>query len=101
MKLFKRNPFGHILVIKKWLIRILGLLSHRRFKGFNKLNIECENFCLLHIVTNQLSAKHADQSETSSTHRELSTEWPIFISESFLFNIGPRLEFPIRATICS
>ena len=40
MKLFKRNPFGHILVIKKWLIRILGLLSHQRFKGFNKLNIE-------------------------------------------------------------
>ena len=40
MKLFKRNPFGHILVIKKWLIRILGLLSHQRFKGFNKLQIE-------------------------------------------------------------
>ena len=40
MNLFKRNPFGHILFIKKWLIRILGLLSHQRFKGFNKLKIE-------------------------------------------------------------
>lgn len=36
----KRNPFGHILFIKKWLIRVLGLLSHQRFKGFNKLKIE-------------------------------------------------------------
>ena len=36
----KRNPFGHILLIKKWLIRVLGLLSHQRFKGFNKLKIE-------------------------------------------------------------
>ena len=40
MGLFKRNPFGHILIIKKWLIRILGLLTHRRFRGFNDLNIE-------------------------------------------------------------
>ena len=40
MKFFKRNPFGHILLIKKWLIRILGVLSHQRFKGFNQLNIE-------------------------------------------------------------
>ena len=40
MKFFKRNPFGHILFIKKWLIRVLGLLSHQRFKGFNKLKIE-------------------------------------------------------------
>jgi 1-acyl-sn-glycerol-3-phosphate acyltransferase len=38
--LFKRNPFGHILFIKKWLIRILGTLSHRRFRGFNELKIE-------------------------------------------------------------
>jgi len=40
MGLFKRNPFGHILFIKKWLIRILGALSHRRYRGFNELQIE-------------------------------------------------------------
>jgi 1-acyl-sn-glycerol-3-phosphate acyltransferase len=40
MGLFKRNPFGHILYVKKWLIRILGTLSHRRFRGFNELKIE-------------------------------------------------------------
>ena len=40
MGLFKRNPFGHILFIKKWLIRILGTLSHRRFRGFNELNTQ-------------------------------------------------------------
>ena len=40
MGLFKKNPFGHILFVKKWLIRILGVLSHRRFRGFNELQIE-------------------------------------------------------------
>lgn len=40
MSLFKRNPFGHILFVKKWIIRILGVLSHRRFNKFNKLIIE-------------------------------------------------------------
>ena len=40
MGLLKRNPFGHILYVKKWLIRILGALSHRRFRGFNELKIE-------------------------------------------------------------
>lgn len=40
MGLLKRNPFGHYLLIKKWLIRILGLLTHRRFRGFNELQIE-------------------------------------------------------------
>lgn len=40
MGLFKRNPFGHILFIKRWLIRILGAMTHRRFKGFNELKIE-------------------------------------------------------------
>lgn len=40
MALFKRNPFGHILFIKKWLIRILGMITHRRFRGFNELHIE-------------------------------------------------------------
>jgi 1-acyl-sn-glycerol-3-phosphate acyltransferase len=40
MGLFKRNPFGHILFIKIWLIRILGSLTHRRFRGFNQLQID-------------------------------------------------------------
>lgn len=40
MGLFKRNPFGHILFLKRWLIRILGALTHRRFKGFNQLQID-------------------------------------------------------------
>lgn len=40
MGLFKTNPFGHNLFIKKWLIRILGGLSHQRFRGFNDLQIE-------------------------------------------------------------
>lgn len=40
MGLFKKNPFGHILFIKKWLIRVLGVITHRRFRGFNELQIE-------------------------------------------------------------
>ncbi|MBA3986188.1 MAG: 1-acyl-sn-glycerol-3-phosphate acyltransferase [Flavobacteriales bacterium] len=40
MGLFKKNPFGHILLIKLWLIRIMGAMTHRRFKGFNELQIE-------------------------------------------------------------
>jgi 1-acyl-sn-glycerol-3-phosphate acyltransferase len=40
MGLFKRNPFGHILFIKKWLIRVFGVLTHRRYRGFNELHIE-------------------------------------------------------------
>ncbi|HEX8268632.1 MAG TPA: lysophospholipid acyltransferase family protein [Flavobacterium sp.] len=40
MGLFKRNPFGHILFIKRWLIRIFGAISHRRYRGFNELQIE-------------------------------------------------------------
>ena len=40
MGLFKKNPFGHILFIKKFLIRFVGVLSHRRFRGFNELQIE-------------------------------------------------------------
>ncbi|WP_223552083.1 1-acyl-sn-glycerol-3-phosphate acyltransferase [Aestuariivivens sp. NBU2969] len=40
MGLFKRNPFGHILLVKKWIIRILGVMTHRRFRGFNELQIE-------------------------------------------------------------
>lgn len=40
MGLFKRNPFGHILFLKKWLIRIAGALTHKRYRGFNQLKIE-------------------------------------------------------------
>jgi 1-acyl-sn-glycerol-3-phosphate acyltransferase len=40
MGLLKRNPFGHILFIKKWLIRIFGAITHRRYRGFNELHIE-------------------------------------------------------------
>lgn len=39
MGLFKKNPFGHILFLKLWLIRIMGAMTHRRFKGFNELKI--------------------------------------------------------------
>ncbi|RRO17408.1 lysophospholipid acyltransferase family protein [Flavobacteriaceae bacterium 14752] len=40
MGLFKQNPFGHYLFLKKWLIRCLGVLTHRRYSGFNQLQIE-------------------------------------------------------------
>ena len=40
MGLFKRNPFGHILFLKRWLIRVFGVLTHRRYRGFNELQIE-------------------------------------------------------------
>jgi 1-acyl-sn-glycerol-3-phosphate acyltransferase len=40
MGIFKENPFGHILFIKKWVIRVLGLMTHSRYKGFNTLEIE-------------------------------------------------------------
>ena len=38
--MLKRNPFGHYDIIKTWLIRILGMISHRRYRGFNELQIE-------------------------------------------------------------
>ncbi len=40
MDIFKKTPFGHNLFVKKWLIRTLGLITHSRYKGFNKLEIE-------------------------------------------------------------
>ena len=40
MKLLKRDPFGNILLVKKHLIRILGKITHRRFRGINHLIIE-------------------------------------------------------------
>ena len=38
--MFKRNPFGHYDILKAWLIRIFGMISHRRYQGFNELQIE-------------------------------------------------------------
>lgn len=38
--MFKKNPFGHYLIMKKWLIRYLGFMTHRRYRGFNQLHIE-------------------------------------------------------------
>ena len=40
MGLFKRDVFGKILFLKKMLIRSLGVISHRRYRGFNELHIE-------------------------------------------------------------
>lgn len=40
MGLLKQNPFGHNLFLKKWLIRILAIFTHQRYKSFNKLEIE-------------------------------------------------------------
>tara|TARA_A100001011_G_scaffold825_2_gene981 strand:- start:15486 stop:16277 length:792 start_codon:yes stop_codon:yes gene_type:complete len=38
--MFKKNPFGHYLKLKKFLIRFMGFLTHRRYRGFNQLQIE-------------------------------------------------------------
>ena len=38
--MLKKNPFGHYLILKKWLIRYLGFMTHRRYRGFNQLHIE-------------------------------------------------------------
>lgn len=40
MALFKRDVFGNILFLKKMLIRVFGAISHRRYRGFNELQIE-------------------------------------------------------------
>lgn len=40
MGLLKKNIFGQYLFLKKWVIRIAGVLSHRRYRGFNELQIE-------------------------------------------------------------
>ena len=40
MGLFKRNPFGHILLVKRGLIHIFAVLTHKRYRGFNSLQIE-------------------------------------------------------------
>lgn len=40
MSIFKKNPFGYYLYLKKMLIRYLGILTHSRYKRFNELKIE-------------------------------------------------------------
>ena len=40
MKLYKQDPFGNALFIKKFLIRSLALITHQRYQSFNKLHIE-------------------------------------------------------------
>ncbi len=40
MGLFKKNPFGHYLFLKRWLIVVAGLMTHRRYRGFNELQID-------------------------------------------------------------
>ena len=40
MYLFQKNPFGHYLILKKLLIRYMGFMTHRRYRGFNALQIE-------------------------------------------------------------
>ena len=40
MGLFKRNPFGHLLILKRIIIFIFGFVSFRRYHSFNKLRVE-------------------------------------------------------------
>ena len=40
MKLLKQDVFGNVLLVKRYLIRILGIISYRRFRGTNHLIIE-------------------------------------------------------------
>ncbi len=35
MKIFQKDPFGHILFLKRWLIRIIGIISYKRFQKIN------------------------------------------------------------------
>ncbi len=40
MKLYKQDVFGNALFLKRILIFVLGLISHRRYRSFNTLQIE-------------------------------------------------------------
>ena len=64
MQFFKRNPFGHILFLKKWLIRILGAYSHRRYRGFNELKIEGSEIIRNLNDSNAVSYTHLRAHET-------------------------------------
>jgi 1-acyl-sn-glycerol-3-phosphate acyltransferase len=39
MGLFKKNPFGQIIILKRLVIFIFGFISYRRYNAFNKLKI--------------------------------------------------------------
>ena len=39
MELFKKDIFGNPHIIKKWVIRTVGIISYRRFRGINNLKI--------------------------------------------------------------
>ena len=54
MGLFKKNIFGQYLILKKWIIRIIGTLSHRRYRGFNELQIEGSDILRILPDTNVL-----------------------------------------------
>jgi 1-acyl-sn-glycerol-3-phosphate acyltransferase len=65
VSLFKRNPFGHILFVKKWIIRILGVLSHRRFNKFENKVLFVSNHqtyfadvtAMIHVFNASLSGR--------------------------------------------
>ena len=38
--MLKKTPFGHYLILKKWLIFFMGCITHRRYRGFNQLQVE-------------------------------------------------------------
>lgn len=44
MKFWKQDPFGSAIWIKKMLIRVLGLLTHRRYRGCNQLHIQGSDY---------------------------------------------------------
>ena len=60
MGLFKKNPFGHYQFLKKWLIRIFGVLTHRRYRGYNELQIEGSEIIKNLPDTNVLSVVGVD-----------------------------------------
>ena len=43
MIFFKKDPFGNNLFIKKYLIKIIGHITYKKFRGSNNLNIEGSN----------------------------------------------------------
>ncbi|MEN8138140.1 MAG: lysophospholipid acyltransferase family protein [Bacteroidota bacterium] len=40
MGLFKKNPFGQLLILKRIIILVFGIISYRRYNSFNKLKIK-------------------------------------------------------------
>ena len=40
MEILKKDVFGRSHFVKKWVIRIIGILSYRRFNGINSLEIK-------------------------------------------------------------